>query len=93
MRVAIFHYASYLKGAYATMELGPETTIGYVCDQWKDYFKNPNLKVFKFKVGRWADPHTGDHNNSFFDEKTTLQEYVNFYSGHDMGQYVQVIFV
>jgi len=83
MRVAIFHYASFLKGAYSTVDVSPNTTLGEIAAYWKSYFKNSNLKVWKFKIGNWAEPYTGDFDNSYFDENTTIQQYVDFYLNMD----------
>jgi hypothetical protein len=46
MKVAIFHYASFLKGSYSTVDVTPTTTLGEISKPWKTYFKNENLKVF-----------------------------------------------
>ena len=72
MKITIFHYASFLKGGYSTLDVDPNTTIGSIIPVWKTYFKNKNLKVFKFLPGKWCDPYTGDYNNSYFDENTTI---------------------
>jgi hypothetical protein len=91
MKVAIFHYASFLKGAYSTYDVSPTTTLGEIMVIWKPYFKNPNLKVWKFKVGKWAEPYTGNWMDSYFTESTTIQEYMNFY-GTKHNEYVNIIF-
>lgn len=92
MKVAIFHYASFLKGAYSTVEVAPTTTLGEIATTWRTYFKNPNLKVFKFKLNCWADAYTGNYQNSFFDDSTTIQQYVDFY-GQSMVSFPHVIFL
>jgi len=79
MKIAIFHYASFLKGSYSIVDYPSTATLGEVIAPWKTYFKNSNLKVWKFKHERWAEPYTGNYSDSFFDESTTVQEYRNFY--------------
>jgi len=89
MKIAIFHYASFLKGSYSTVEYPPTATLEEVIAPWKPYFKNPNLRVWKFKHGRWAEPYNGNHTDSFFDNSTTIQEYRDFYP--DALPYVTLI--
>lgn len=92
IKIDIFHYQSFLKGSYTTVTVKTTTKLGEIIAPWKSYFKNPNLKVFKFKPGKWAEPYTGNYNNSYFDENTTVQQYIDFY-GQPMRRLPQIIFV
>ena len=93
MRVAIYNYASYRKGEYCNMDLPQNITLGEICDKWRNYFSNHNLKIWKFKIGNWSEPYTGDEQNSFFEPVMTLREYIEFYEkqGMPMQNYVQII--
>ena len=89
MRVSFNHYITFMKGSYFQIDLDPTMTIGEICEKWQSYFNTNNLRVWKFKAGNWTTPH--DWNNQFFDKKTTLQEYVDFYPA--MKDKVYLIFI
>lgn len=91
MFVAIFHYSSFLKGAYAVVEVKEIVTLKEISEVWKKYFNNPKLKVWKFKQNNWSQPHTGDYYNSVFDENMTIKQYIDFYT--NMDKFPFIIFV
>ena len=83
IKVNIYHYHHFLKGASASQNFNPSTTLGEICNNWKTYYKTVGdtgeLEVWKFKNGDWSTPV--DVNNPYFDKNTTLQQYIDYYSG------------
>ena len=91
MKVAILRYIELSKGNVSVVDVETSSTIGELLDYWKIYFHNPNLKVYKFQISQIKKAYSGNPFTSYFEENTTIQEYIDFYSEQNMKLYPYVI--
>lgn len=91
MKVAILRYTDLTKGNVSVIDVEPTSTIGDLLQYWKIYFHNPHLKVYKFQISQIKKAYSGNPFTSYFDETTTIQEYIDFYSEQNMKFYPYVI--
>jgi len=93
MLVRIYYYFT-LEQSYGRIEINEKTKLREITEEWKYYFRNSNLRVWKFKInGKITDGYSENIQECLFDEDMTLEEYVKFYKERKMIEEPFIIFI